>query len=139
MYSGSDIFQYHRFCEPEDDTLRFSEHFLGTNLNRVGGSVLSNTELDVFTPLLFPFFQLKINPAILNNTTVTLSYQRRPRQHATGKRGSADLLPLFPGSEDGIFAPLRLSVIVGSSSCSSPSPQLMLINSEIHTSFGGLI
>lgn len=103
MFSGSLVFQYHRFCDPEDGRLRFSEHFRGTNLNRVGGSVFSNTELDVFAPLLFPFFQLKINPAILNNTAVTASYQRRPRQHATAKRCSADLLPLFPGSEDGIL------------------------------------
>lgn len=68
------------------------------------------------------------NPAVLNNTVVvTVPYRYRSR--GDSEKCSADLLP---------FSRIR-----GQSPVAAPpasrSPQLMLINSEIHTSFSGLI
>lgn len=71
------------------------------------------------------------SPAMLNNTVV-VAVPYRYCSRGDSVKCSTDLLP-FPGSEDSKrWQP-------GGSSGFSFSLQLMLINSEIHTSFSGLI
>lgn len=113
MDSGARVFQSHRFCDPEDGTLRFSEHFRGTNLNRVGRSICSNTELDVFTPLLFPFSQPKnqsCNSEQYNCHIVLSASSTAARDREEALRRPAAAVSRIRGRD---LAPRRLPVIVG--------------------------